>query len=245
MFHFEKRGNGRIVLFLHGFLESSTMWIDFINDEFDANFQSICLDLPGHGKSSLFKEYSNFIEIAQEIKSFLDKQKIVEFDIVGHSLGGYIAIELHKLVPKQSKLILFHSNFWEDDLEKKQNRNRVIDVVQENKELFISQAIPNLFLEKYQKDDFVTRLVDEAKLIKVETIICFSKLMRDRISNEEYIKRLKSNFLFIQGKKDTIIDYHKSKHYLTKLNASFTESGHMGHYEERRCEIEILLNFLK
>ena len=44
-------GNGYPVVFLHGFLESVSMW-DYINIQ---DVQSIFIDLPGHGKSNNMK----------------------------------------------------------------------------------------------------------------------------------------------------------------------------------------------
>ena len=41
-------GNGYPVVFLHGFLESMTMWEDL---KFEGIWQQVFIDLPGHGGS--------------------------------------------------------------------------------------------------------------------------------------------------------------------------------------------------
>jgi pimeloyl-ACP methyl ester carboxylesterase len=147
------------------------------------------------------------------------------------------------LLSKECKLILFHSNFWEDELERKENRNRVIEVVQENKALFVRQAIPNLFSEEFRQESFVSELIEEAKKISAKTIILYSKLMRDRPSNEMYVKELRTNFLFIQGLNDQIIPFQLANIYLNDINFKITNAGHMGHFEARVEEINIIFNF--
>lgn len=144
MLAYEIIGTGKPVVFIHGFLESSTMWKVFPLERM--GFQCVLIDLPGHGRST-HKHYTSFQEIALEIDTLLKQLNIIDYGIVGHSLGGYVGIELHKLAGIKAYLILFHSNFWEDDAKKKEDRNRVIELVQKNKRRFIREAIPNLFME--------------------------------------------------------------------------------------------------
>ena len=140
------KGSGKPVLFLHGFLETSTMWkyLDFT----DNAIQCIYIDIPGHGKSHVPKETEISIDsIASIIIQKLLKEGINTFDIVGHSMGGYIALSIAKQVDFKPKVVLLNSNFWDDTLEKKKNRDRVINIISSNKDLFIQEAIPGLFVK--------------------------------------------------------------------------------------------------
>ena len=40
-------GNGKCIVFLHGFLESNMIWNDYV-DRLSNYFRVICVDLPGH-----------------------------------------------------------------------------------------------------------------------------------------------------------------------------------------------------
>jgi pimeloyl-ACP methyl ester carboxylesterase len=242
MINYKIVGKGRTVLFLHGFLESHSMWNVF--DLENAPFSSLLIDLPGHG-SSLLTESNSITEIAKEIYDLLNSLNLdEEIDLIGHSLGGYVAIELHKLLAKKGKLILFHSNFWEDDLLKKNDRNRVIEVVQSNKNLFINEAIPNLFLEDFRGSEFVKQLINEAKLISKDSIILYSQLMRDRHDNTDYIMSNLANTLFIQGKFDPIVKQENLDKFKFQLNAVYTNAGHMGHIEDTENEFLQITNFI-
>ena len=55
--------------------------------------------LRGHGYSSLNKKFKDFWEIAKDIESLMkDVLKIKEFYVVGHSMGGGVAMMLSYLM---------------------------------------------------------------------------------------------------------------------------------------------------
>jgi pimeloyl-ACP methyl ester carboxylesterase len=222
-------------VFLHGFLESLSMWrtLDLEN----MPFRSVLIDLPGHGNSNLIQQEINLgkpsiVDCASSALNTLNALNIENYDLIGHSLGGYVAIELHKLKESKRKLCLLNSNFWEDDEAKKLDRNRVIDVVKQNKKFFINEAIPNLFLEEFRFLKFVKELLIEAQEIKSDSIIYYSKAMRDRFSNEKYILENKNLTFILQGERDKIVPKEKTLSY-KDLNIKIIENaGHMSHLEK-------------
>lgn len=241
MLNYKIYGEGRPVVFLHGFLESLSMWEVF--DLENCAFQSVLIDLPGHGNTPLNSEYKSLVEIAAEIHAFLQSRGIEDFDIAGHSLGGYVALELHKLTDQKGKLMLYHSNFLEDDDKKKADRNRVIEVVLKNKIMFLNEAIPNLFLPAFRDRPFVTELREEAGKIAAATIVLYSELMRDRPSNENYVKQLGDKLLFIQGENDHVVPKTGIEAHSDGIPVIYTPAGHMGHFEEKTREFEIIQTF--
>lgn len=244
MLHYRRIGKGKPVVFLHGFLESSTMWDYFVSDT--TPFESILIDLPGHGNSTLSNNCKSIADVANLVIAFLKTISVQEFDIVGHSLGGYIAIEIHKKLNLQTKLVLFHSNFWEDDAEKKANRNRIIKLVKKNKTFFIKEAIPNLFLEEFRQTEAVKKLIAEATTISAETIVLYSKMMRDRIDNTKYVLINEANTHLIQGELDAIVPVKKMRIYFDNLsNITFVKDcGHMGHIEQKEIICSELLGII-
>ena len=123
-------GKGFPVVFLHGFLESVSMW-DYLKLEM-MNFQSILIDLPGHGDSLNEDEDVPSIEyMAFKVKELLIHLNIKDFSVVGHSMGGYVSLVLKNelnisssgFILNCSKVVLLNSNFWEDSEEKKRDRS--------------------------------------------------------------------------------------------------------------------------
>ena len=222
-------GNGRPVVFLHGFLESISMW-KYLGD-FEG-IQSIVVDLPGHGESPLIPELT-MQSIANLIIQLLDELKVVSYDIVGHSMGGYVALEVKKNHNSCDKIILLNSNFWQDTALKKDDRYRVAALVKERKEVFLNSAIPNLFLEPHRFQGDVDALIDEAKSISWESIAEASIAMSERTDNRILVKEHCQDVVIIQGVHDTTIS---QKLMLQKLSGievlpHMVPSGHMAHIE--------------
>lgn len=222
-------GNGRPVVFLHGFLESISMW-KYLGD-FEG-VQSIVVDLPGHGESPLIPELT-MQSIANLIIQLLDELKVVSYDIVGHSMGGYVALEVKKNHNSCDKIILLNSNFWQDTALKKEDRYRVAALVKERKEVFLNSAIPNLFLEPHRFQGDVDALIDEAKSISWESIAEASIAMSERTDNRILVKEHCQDVVIIQGVHDTTIS---QKLMLQKLSGievlpHMVPSGHMAHIE--------------
>jgi len=83
--HYTVHGEGPAWVFLHGFLESSTMW-DYLPLD-DLPIQQIRIDLPGHGWSFELLDAPSIHLMALEVQRVLDHLEISSFSVVGHSMG--------------------------------------------------------------------------------------------------------------------------------------------------------------
>ncbi|MDA9663967.1 alpha/beta hydrolase [Candidatus Pelagibacter sp.] len=103
----EDIGNGTPLVLVHGFLGSSEMWnpqIKFFKD----NFRVIVPALPGFGKSNTIDSCDSIKCMANTILNLLEKKKIENFNLLGHSMGGMIVQEMTKLAGKKIlKLICY------------------------------------------------------------------------------------------------------------------------------------------
>ena len=240
-------GKGHPVVFLHGFLESTTMWAYLELEK--APFQSILIDLPGHGNSELSDnaEAPSILFMAEQVQKTLLKLGILSCDVVGHSMGGYIALELKRIDERCNKLVLLNSNFWEDNLEKKRDRVRVADVALTSKDLFIREAIPGLFYRHNRKDAVITDLIDEAKEMAAVGIAYASLAMRNRSDRSDILKKHQDDCLIIQGAHDPLISPERMKDELNDLPVKMEilpHSGHMAHIEQSDKVLELLVDFL-
>ena len=239
-------GIGHPVVFIHGFLESLSMW-DYL--EFEEDFTRICFDLPGHGKSPYNKEsISSIHSMAELIKNELSELKVPDYSVVGHSMGGYVALELMKLDNCCTKLILLNSNFWDDDTQKKRDRIRLAEIVPKNKMLFLYEAIPNLFMHPENHHNEVKMIIDEAKNIPVEVIIECTLSMSNRLNNSEFVRGQRTNILIIQGKNDNLSTKEKMSEHNKVTGAKLVEledCAHMAHIETTRQTVLAIQNFLE
>lgn len=230
--HFEIHGNGTPVIFLHGFMENSTMWYELVKR---LPVTAICIDLPGHGKSPDFSGESITIERAADLVwELIEANDWQQAQIVGHSMGGYVALELIHKHPGFEHVYLLHSHPWADSEAKKLDRNRVIELVQEKAAIFIQEAIPNLFWQK-DRVDAIQLYKQAALLMDPKAIAHAAQAMRDRRDNASLVLKHKDRFTFIQGRYDSLIPKMDVLSFCLNNSVNYIElshSGHMGQVEE-------------
>lgn len=242
--HYRVSGNGDPVLFLHGFLEDASMWEGIYPAIAAEGFQVFCLDLPCHGESRYNGQVCEMKEMAEIVAAFIKSQQLSKPIIIGHSMGGYVGLELAKLM--EIELILLHSNFWADAEEKKKDRDRVAQIVKSNKNRLIQEAIPNLFapFNRIKCRKTIQELIEKAAEIPANEIIAATIGMRNRLPNHTVLNTTKTSI--IQGDHDPIIPtdllLENMAEYLAKEQVYIIEnSGHMSIWEQP----ENLINSLK
>jgi pimeloyl-ACP methyl ester carboxylesterase len=84
---------GRKIVFVHGAGSNGHTWHRQI-EAFGGKHGPIALDLPGHGRSAGVEGLRTIQDYADFIAAFLDALKIKSAVILGHSMGGAIAMDL-------------------------------------------------------------------------------------------------------------------------------------------------------
>ena len=248
--HFSEIGKGQPIVLIHGFCETSAMW-NHIASSLSTNFHVFCPDLPGFGKSQLANDQLNLEEVAVMLEEWMDAQKIVTPFIIGHSLGGYIALALLELMGNQIKGIgLIHSTAFADDEEKKHGRNKTITFLQKHGvEKFVTAFVPQLFTAS-TRDFFSAEIalaVTQAKESSLNGLIAFSEAMRDRKPRLETLNLFSGPKLMIAGTEDGSVKIESSRLQQSTFSTyhELNGIGHMGQVERKEEVIEILREFLK
>jgi 2-succinyl-6-hydroxy-2,4-cyclohexadiene-1-carboxylate synthase len=239
------RGEGRPIIFLHGFMESISMW-GFIEIK---GIQSILIDLPGHGKSGLNdpSETPSVRFMAEKVIEVTAALNLNSYDLVGHSMGGYVSLLLKELDHRCGKVVLLHSNFWEDSEQKKRDRIRMADLAFKVKDLLIKESIPGLFYRSDAKDPAVQSLITEALYMSSESIAYASLAMRSRTEKSELLKKHPDDIVIIQGAHDPLISLDLMTQALKDLSVPYqilTNAGHMGHIEDPASVTKLLQEIL-
>lgn len=247
LLNYRVSGNGHPVVFLHGFLESNSMWERLLPEL--SNIKAYCIELYGHGSSPSFKGDLTIKAIAKGVLKIIEKEQLTRFSIVGHSLGGYVALTLLELISESQcdALILLNSHPWEDSEIKKSERTQVADIIKKNKSLFLKQAIPNLFLNPIKHQKEVENLIQEALLIESSDISATTLAMRDRKSTVEVVLKNNSSVTVIQGEHDRLIPAKTMQHFCTSHATNLIEikeAGHMIHIEQTQLLISTLRKIL-
>jgi len=242
-------GNGPAVVLLHGFLESKAIWNDF-TETLNKDFTVIAIDLPGHGESEMVAENHTMPIMASTVKDVLLAENSTEAILVGHSMGGYVALQVAVDNENLVKgIVLFHSHANADSEEAKENRRRTINIVRQNKSGFIKQFIPDLFDPKHiaKYTDAIQKLQEQASAMSPEAIIAALSGIRDRISQLPYLLVSEIPVLFIIGKQDSRMPYNQLLSQAVLPSHSevllLEDVGHMGFIEAPQKTLQALRHF--
>ncbi len=113
-------GRGATILFLHGFGESKHTW-RYLERDLARNYRLYSLDLKGFGDSPKTKDglYSVYDQ-ALLVENFIKKHRLKNVTIVGHSLGGGVAMVLALMAKKHSlsirRLVLINTMAYNQQL---------------------------------------------------------------------------------------------------------------------------------
>ncbi len=243
MISFKSSGEGKPYwLFLHGFLETSSMWSYLSLSEIPG--EKFFVDLPGHGSSPLPKSLDDpsIAAMAEEIENVFINDSENPIILVGHSMGGYVGLELlfrNKL--NIQKLVLLNSNCWEDSEDKKKDRVRVAEIAYKGKAIFINEAIPNLFCEPSSRIKEIEILKKEALELTADGIAYASLAMRTRTDFTDLVKKNADKIVFIHGAKDKLISIENISEVSNQKNLHLIENcGHMAHIEATEEVLKIL-----
>jgi pimeloyl-ACP methyl ester carboxylesterase len=246
---FSDVGKGATVVLIHGFLENSTMW-DKIVPEISKRNRIITIDLLGHGKTDCLGYVHTMELLAETIEAVLKSLRIRKCILVGHSLGGYVALAFAEKHPKKLKgLCLMNSTSYEDDDDRKVLRLRANKMIQTNFTNMVRMSFSNLFgpesKKKYKKE--LELSLNEALKTPIQGYIAAQEGMRIRTDRNHVL--IQNNFkkLIIIGKKDPVLDYNSLLEE-AKKTASETvifPNGHMSHIENRAELVLTLRAFIK
>ena len=97
--HYLDTGNGKeVVLVLHAFPLHSGMWARQVT-ALSPRYRVVAPDYPGLGKSEPRGEPSTMEALADDVLALLGNIRVERAAVVGLSMGGYLAFELHRRLP--------------------------------------------------------------------------------------------------------------------------------------------------
>ena len=246
----DKGGEKPAVVLLHGYLETLSVWDDFIK-YLEQDFRIIRIDLPGHGLSGTAA--INSVDFsAQVIYEVLQKQQVNTCVIGGHSMGGYTALAFAANYPDVVRgLCLFHSTPNADPPEKQEGRHREIALLREGKlSLVIRRGVPHMFADNNvaRFAEKIKEISEVAEIHEPEGIIaCLEGMMR-RPDRNEFLTAFRKPLLFIFGEKDRYISLETAQALAARFPQAqvlwLKNAGHNGFIEEPKATADGFLQFL-
>lgn len=237
--HYTTKGKGKTIVFLHGFTEDLHIWDDFAN-RLAADYRVVCIDLPGHGQSDCISEVHTMELMADCVKQLLDSLLVDDFVLIGHSMGGYVALAITDIYPEMIKGFgLFHSTAYADSEETRNNRIRTNAFIKKNHFHFLCEFIPSLFTktnqEKFKAE--IEKLIGKAKKMSAQGVRACNSGMALRPDRTNVLKSLQVPVLFIAGKQDVRIPFDNVLEQIAMPNDCVAllmgDVAHMGYIEAK------------
>lgn len=246
----EGRDNTRTLVLLHGFLQNLDVWSSYVLSYMN-HLRVITIDLPGHGLTDTFCDVHTMDFMARIVKEVLVDAGVERCVMVGHSMGGYVALAFADKYPYALRgLGLISSHAMADSEQHRRYREEACTQVKENRANYILGFIPSLFddsrraaLSKEIKD-----LQDQCLLTTTQSIVAAQRGMAQRPSRIALLQNIDTPVLFIYGKSDPRLDIEVAVSQTLLPHHSETllldNVAHMAFIEERVYVKPRLLNFV-
>lgn len=244
MLHYQIKGQGPGLFFLHGFLEDAEIW-DRIVGPLSLNYTCIQIDFPGYGTNAESSFPDQLAEISHALETLRAKLSLDTFSIVGHSMGVYIGLawlEMAKIQPQT--FVAVNGSVYTDNPERLIERKRSISLIERHKDAYIKMAIKGLFLQEqltlYLEEiaQLTARALKTPKLALTQSI----RAMSTRIDHQHTLKNFLGQKHIVAGDQDPLFPLTLSRDMALNTGAKLhTYSGsHMGWLEAP----ELILNVL-
>ena len=246
-----QRGDKCVVL-LHGYLESMLVW-----DEFAVllkeSVRVVTIDLPGHGVSMVTNEVHTMEYLAECVALAMEALGIERYSVVGHSMGGYVALAMvEKYASRLESIVLLSSTTSADSQEKCDRRRREIELIKAGKKNMLARLVPHAgFAPENVKrlKDYIEDIGELILMTEDEGVIAILGGMIERKSRGELLRQSGVPHMFIFGRHDYYIPVETAEEMIaadpTARVVWLEHSGHMGFYEEPELCAQAILEMVK
>ncbi|WP_131774914.1 alpha/beta fold hydrolase [Legionella anisa] len=185
-------------------------------------------------------------EMAQRFKEKAPKR----FTLIGFSMGGYVALELYKLIPTQiEQLILINSGARLISDKGQLERERSLELIQKGKfDLLIKLIFKNSLYNQKKYDDLYPLIHDMAFEVGADNYKKQLNAILNKPDHSELLESIDCPTLLIASRLDQVMPVERSEHMAKHIKKSkliyMEECGHMAMLEQPEQLNQILAHYL-
>lgn len=235
--HIRQQGSGPVVLFIHGFPLDSTMWIEQLAALSDKR-RCVAVDLRGFGRSSPVNgEPLTMERHAADLAGVLDIISEERADIVGHSMGGYVALAFADNYPERMRsLSLVDTRAGADTDEAKKGRDAMAERVISEGRAGLAVSMQQALLSPNASTRARARLRTMIENCPYETILGALAGMRDRPDRSSALESIHVPATVLVGEYDTVTPPDSATAMAEAISeatlARIPDAGHMAPIEQ-------------
>ncbi len=244
------RGDGPVILFVHGFPLDRTMWQEILPSI--RGWRRVAPDLRGLGRSGGQTNAYSMADYADDLASLLDFLDCNKAVVCGLSMGGYVAFEfLRRHRDRVKGLMLLNTRAEADTDEGRRSRDELIAMVTNDG----VNSLSDVFLPKLLAPgsaDVMPTVVEKLKEIlsvqSKEGVVGALEAMKNRVDSTPTLATIEVPTLVVAGEKDQLITIEATRSMASAIpGAQFTiipDAGHLTPLEQPVALGRVLMEFL-
>jgi 2-hydroxy-6-oxonona-2,4-dienedioate hydrolase len=237
----------RNLVLIHGFMGAGSQWA-FHTGRFAERFEVHTPDMIGFGRLCHEVAPDTIEAFAEYMLDYLDRTKVQQFDLVGHSMGGMVAQEMALLAPERIKRLVLSSTGPNGEIPGRfetlaESRRRAESEGAINTSMRIAS---NWFMDGRNSPFYETcaRIVNQNSL----QVILASLRAMEVWSSIDRLRDIKSKTLVIWGDRDQTYQWDQVEQLWKGIDdASLSvipDAGHAVHLEKPELFHAIINDFL-
>jgi pimeloyl-ACP methyl ester carboxylesterase len=250
MLYYREAGEGRLAVFIHGFPLDHSVWLDQLSGLGHVR-RCVAVDLRGFGRSDPVVESTLTMEVfADDIAALVEALGSDQADIVGISMGGYVALALWELRPSLVRsLTLLDTRAVADSVEGKAARQALIDkLLDEGRAEVASELVPSL-LAPNPPASVQARVRSMVEGTRYETMVAAIQGMRDRPDRSGLLPTISVPSLVGGGEQDLLTPASGVRAMARQIPGARTvivpDAGHLPPIERPSSINEALIELLE
>jgi pimeloyl-ACP methyl ester carboxylesterase len=261
----EVEGDGPVVLLVHGITNSASTWEPVTERLAATDLRVLAVDLPGHGNSERQRGDHSLGAHASVLRDFLAVLGVEHVTVVGHSLGGGVAMQFSYQFPEMvDRLVLVGSG----------GLGREVNIAIRAGTLPLAEQVIGIGASR-QVTEVLASIGDGLGRLGIKIGGDFGRVMTgmgsltDRERREAFVRTARSVIsprgqrvsatdklylaadvptLLIHGDRDGVIPSHHSRAASELMEGSrleiFEKSGHFPHLDEPNRFFKVLTDFI-
>lgn len=205
---YDRQGQGKPLVLIHGFPLDHTIWAEVV-PLLSGTFDLILPDLRGFGASASPDQACTMADLAADIAGLLDSLGIQQTALVGHSMGGYVALAFARAYPMRVRALgLISSQVLADTPEGREGRNKTAANVAEKGVGVVAEAMT----PKLSADARIQTIV--RALIEKQTpagVISALKAMAERADCTDLLSVMQYPVVLVHGEADALIPIDRAR----------------------------------
>jgi 3-oxoadipate enol-lactonase len=246
-----ERGSGTPVVFLHGFPLSHAIW-DLQLDPLSLAHHVVVFDMPGYGLARRQPVPVTLREFAERVARAVRERFDAPVVVVGHSFGGYVALEWFRLHPERfAALVLTNTRATPDSPAARALRLATAERLKDPSEHLDVDAVARDMLAPRNGDPagpLFARVRNIIENVPSRTIIGTLRAMAGRPDLTPILPRVRIPTLVVWGEADRLIPPEQSQAMLATLPSArgvgIPDSGHLPPLEAPETFARSLNEFL-